>query len=34
MPYSTRNSQKACPETGSSSSVQLKMTGEDYEYSS
>jgi hypothetical protein len=34
LPYGTRNSQTACSETGSPSSVQLKMTGEDPEYPS
>jgi hypothetical protein len=31
-PYGTESSQMACSETGSPSSVQLKMTGEDPEY--
>jgi hypothetical protein len=32
VPYGTGSSQTACSETGSPSSVQLKMTGEDPEY--
>jgi hypothetical protein len=32
VPYGTRNSRTACSETGSPSSVQLKMTREDPEY--
>jgi hypothetical protein len=32
VPYETRSSLMACSETGSPSSVQLKMTGEDPEY--
>jgi hypothetical protein len=34
VPYGTGNSQMACSETGSPSSVQLKMTGEDPKYPS
>jgi hypothetical protein len=34
VPYGTRNSQMACSETGSPSSVKLKMTREDLEYPS
>jgi hypothetical protein len=32
VPCGTRNSEMACSETGSPSSVQLKMNGEDPEY--
>jgi hypothetical protein len=32
VPYGTGNSQMACSETGSPSSVQLKMTGKDPTY--
>jgi hypothetical protein len=32
VPYGTESSRMACSETGSPSSVQLKMTGEDPEY--
>jgi hypothetical protein len=32
VPYGTESSQMACSETGSPSSVQLKMNGEDPEY--
>jgi hypothetical protein len=34
VPYGTGNSQTACSEMGSPSSVQLKMTGDDPEYPS